>query len=78
MTENPENQILEDRIIELETRLAYMEASQEDLNTIIIGQQKALDQQQESLKKLREKMLALEENLPGGDEMPAHDPPPHY
>lgn len=69
----------EERFIEIETRIAYLEAALDDFNNIVLEQQKTIEAQNRQLLLMRKKLADLEENLPGdGSSMPADAPPPHY
>lgn len=67
---------MEDRIIELEIRLAHHEVLLGDLNEVIVRQARELDRLARELALLREQVKAQAElNLAARGEEP---PPPHY
>jgi len=67
---------MEDRIIELETRLAYQEDLLQELNDRIAEQQLMLDKQGMQIAQLRQQMLAV---VPSGiADASQETPPPHY
>ncbi len=70
-----ENQINEERLVELETRLAYQDQLVEALNKLVFEQDKRVQKLEETCKNLGRQLLALAEDSPvaGSDE-----PPPHY
>ncbi|MBA3582834.1 MAG: SlyX family protein [Gammaproteobacteria bacterium] len=61
-------------LTEIEIKLAYLEATQEDLNKIIITQQTAIDKLQQQINHLTTRLQQVGEN----DIDPAHYRPPHY
>ncbi len=68
---------MKERIEELEIRLALMEQTLEELNQVIINQDKILLQQEQQLKLLYQRI----KNLPTNSEinLPHEEPlPPHY
>lgn len=65
---------LEQRIIELETRLSYQDHTIEQLNEVVTAQQRQIDRLEAGLRGLREQQA-------GGDRIRRPDeetPPPHY
>ena len=54
-----------DRIVELETRLAFQENTIEELNTVIIDQQKQIDRSENLVERLQKKLDLLIENMEG-------------
>ncbi len=66
----------EERITHLETKIAYQDVILEDLNQVVIQQQKSIDKLEDAMstlvKKFKEATLG---NLEIG---PANDKPPHY
>ncbi|TCO79740.1 SlyX protein [Plasticicumulans lactativorans] len=67
---------MEDRIIELEIRLAHHEVLLGDLNDVVVRQARELDRLARELALLREQVKAQAElNLAARGEEP---PPPHY
>ena len=67
---------MEERIIELETRLAFQEEGIQTLNQALHDQQQLIDELQRELHELRERFKAFSTSpLEAGDIEP---PPPHY
>lgn len=69
-------QTTEERIIELETKVAYQEDTIQSLNDIIAGQQRKLDLLEGSLKTLIGKFKDVSEGVSNIN--PLHEKPPHY
>lgn len=70
---------MEDRLIELETKLSFQEDSLTELNEIIIKQQRQLTELGRHLAELHsqlQSLLALQDSASLADS--AHDKPPHY
>lgn len=63
---------MEDQIIHLETKIAYLENFVNELNTVIISQQSQIDQLNKELNKIQDQMTSGSE----GDII--NEPPPHY
>ena len=61
-----------DRLIELESRIAFLEHLLDQLNTVVTRQQAQLDSQTKSLTRLREQLDSPT------DKMPENEKPPHY
>lgn len=68
----------EERIIELEIKLAYQEDLLQDLNTVMGQQQEQILQLQEMCKLLNEKIASLSQAVPSAGGGSAHEIPPHY
>lgn len=67
---------LEERLIALETRLAYHEVMAEDMSDVLAEQSRTIDMLTAQLRRLRDRM---EEMRVDGDRSPQDDkPPPHY
>ena len=65
---------MEERIIELETRLTYQDDLVQKLDEVIIKQQKEIDEIKVLLKRMNQQ---LNETI--GQELPGEEgPPPHY
>ncbi len=81
-SKNPNREDDEPRLARLETRmetrLAYLEAAQEDLNTALLAQARTIDAQAEELRHLKAKLAYLEESLPADTPPPEAERPPHY
>jgi SlyX protein len=69
-------QTTEERIIELETKIAYQEDTIQRLNDIVAEQQRKLDLVQGSLKTLMGRFKDVSEGLSNINSM--HEKPPHY
>jgi SlyX protein len=67
---------LEDRLIALETRLAYHERMADEVSEVLATQQRTIDLLIAKLRRLRDRLADVESGL----ERPAQDekPPPHY
>jgi SlyX protein len=63
---------LEKRIVDLELRFMRQEKLTEELNDVIVEQQRALDHLTHELRTLREQVLA------GTEASPKDERPPHY
>lgn len=67
---------LEQRLADLEARIAHHERMAEDLSDVLVAQQRTIDQLQARLRHLAERQADMEA---GWDRSPADDrPPPHY
>ncbi len=67
---------IEERIIELETKLAYQEDTIQQLNDIVARQQKKLDLVENNLRTLIGKFQDVSEGASNIN--PLHEKPPHY
>jgi len=67
---------LNERIIELESRIAYQERTIEELNLVVTGQQQQIDTLLQDIRRIR----AYLKNADGSDVARADEeaPPPHY
>ncbi len=68
----------EEKIIELEIKLAYQEDLLQDLNTVMGQQQEQILKLQEMCKLLNEKIASLSQSVPSAGVASAHEIPPHY
>ena len=67
---------MEDRLIEMETKLAFQETTIQKLNEVVTHQQDQIDILQAAMQELYERMKSLsEEAVRDPSEEP---PPPHY
>ena len=66
----------EERLIELEIKLAYQEDLLQTLNTIVSEQQQKIEQLDASSKLLYQRQQTLAENMDSQQE--DNQPPPHY
>ncbi|NFV78592.1 SlyX family protein [Magnetospirillum aberrantis] len=70
------DEMLEQRLIELETRIAYYERMAEDLSSVIADQGNLIDVLNERVRRLTGRLREVES---GWDRSPQDDkPPPHY
>jgi SlyX protein len=69
-------EIRPERLIELETKLAYQEEALHVLNQVVTRQQKQIDQLEQLCRQLAERIRSAGEPLPAGT--PAEEVPPHY
>jgi len=67
---------LENRIIELETKISYQDHTIQELNEVVIGQQQQIDQLEKNVNKLSEHLKAQNPSDLARPEEEA--PPPHY
>jgi SlyX protein len=65
---------IENRMDELEMRVAHQEKTIGDLNDVITGQWKRMEALERQLRRLGEELAALDE----GGAPPANQKPPHY
>ena len=67
---------LEQRIIELETRLSYQDHTIEQLNEVVTAQQRQIDRLEDGLRAIR---AHLQAGTSSGIRRPDEEtPPPHY
>ncbi len=67
---------IEQRIADLEARLAFQDDTIQTLNDVLVAQQRSLDRLQAQLGLLARRQEDMQGRLGGGDEDEA--PPPHY
>ena len=67
---------MENRIIELETRVAFQEATIQELNEALLAQRASLERLESEVIRLAERLRALTPS-PVGEEG-GGEPPPHY
>ena len=66
----------DDRLMDIETKLAFQEHTVEELNKVVIEQQKEIDRLKNAVEYLLDKMeLLVDTNM---ERAPADDKPPHY
>lgn len=70
--------MLENRIIELEIKVAYQEDLLQVLNDIIAVQQQHIDNLSYAYKTIQERVMNLALKLPDDMLLPTHEIPPHY
>jgi SlyX protein len=68
---------LSERVNTLEMTLTYQEDTIQELNSVIIDQQKAIERLSKKLSKLTSKLSELEQNATDGTMVPV-EKPPHY
>ncbi len=67
---------MDDRMAELEVRLAFQDELLDTLNTTVARQQRELDLLQQQMRVLYQQLKGINS---GGDDAPAgHEIPPHY
>ena len=66
---------MENRIIELETKMAFAEDLLEELNRTVFRQQQQIEQLQQEVRALRQQ---LQSAMPAEQRAPADEVPPHY
>jgi SlyX protein len=64
------------RLIDIETKIAYQEHTISELNTIVFEQQKTIDELKNQIRILIDRVLDLSENL--SQPLGANEKPPHY
>ena len=67
---------MEQRLTELETRMAFQDDTIQKLNDVVVAQQDQLDRMFEELKYLNEKIKAIGSGLVASEDQ--ETPPPHY
>ena len=67
---------MEDKLIDLETRLTFQEEAIESLHQALLHQQTAMDRMSRQLDQLQQRLLALTPSPL--DTEAAEPPPPHY
>lgn len=65
---------MDDRLTELEIKLAHLEAAHETLNGVLIDQQRRIAALENQLALLKQHLRQLH----GSDIDPKHEKPPHY
>ncbi len=68
---------MENRLIELESRLAFQDDLIENLNEAVIRQQQQIERLELISKTLAERLRGLSDSA-GADDGPGHEVPPHY
>ncbi len=67
---------MENKIIDLESKLAFQDETINELNEVITDQQQQLDQLREEIRLLSLRIASVAESAVGTEEKEA--PPPHY
>lgn len=68
---------IQENLIEIETKLAFQEETIEQLNDVIIAQQKTIDKLQRQLVQLNTKVEEESQHW-NTDQNPIDETPPHY
>lgn len=66
----------EDRLIDIETRLAYQDQTINELNQVIYQQQKQIDQLERTCRQLSNRVKDMASNTTSS--VPKDEKPPHY
>lgn len=66
----------DDRLIEIETRLAFQEAAVQELSDLVYAQNQEIDRLNAYCRRLLERIETLSESSDGAES--ADEPPPHY
>jgi SlyX protein len=70
---------MQERLIELESKFSFQEDSLQELNEVLIKQQRQLDEMRQLVESLRERIADLEAGSAGGEAAAADsERPPHY
>jgi SlyX protein len=67
---------MEERLIKLETKLAFQETTLHELNEIVTAQQQKIDILQAAIQELHERMKSMGEETVR--DLSEETPPPHY
>lgn len=67
----------EDRLVKIETKIAFQEQAIDDLNDVILEQQKKIERLASICDALVKQGRKFSELIPGND-TPANEKPPHY
>ena len=68
--------MIEERLVNIETKITFQEDLIEELNKTVYQQQQKLDQLEEICRALARHVQALSET--GNESRPANEKPPHY
>jgi uncharacterized coiled-coil protein SlyX len=66
------------RLSELETLLTFLQRTVEDLNAVILQQQRRLDSQEKELARLRATVSNVADSIAEPPRKPEDEKPPHY
>ncbi len=66
---------MEERITTLEEKVMYQEDLIQQLNQVVVGQQRAIDVLEKRVEQLARRLLEVED---GTKELPPSEKPPHY
>jgi len=68
--------MIEERLVDIEIKLAYQEETMRELNSVVCEQQKQIDQLESVCKAFAGRIRDLSEVLEG--RLPLNEKPPHY
>ena len=68
----------DERLVDIETKLAHQELVVEQLNEIVTGQQASIRRLEETCRALAERLRTIADNAATGAGRPEDDIPPHY
>jgi len=69
--------MIEERLVEIETKIAFQEQTIMDLNDVVYEQQKEIQRLSTICDALMKNIKAFSEDTPGSN-APANEKPPHY
>ena len=71
---------LDARLEQLESKLAFAEATVAELNDALVGQQRQIMSLEDKITRLNERMRSLQQGVASGAEgaVEQHEVPPHY
>ena len=69
---------MEQRIVELESKLAFQDHTVEQLNQVVIAQQREIDQLHKEVERLKQQFKTLAEQASQSHNFDDEPPPPHY
>lgn len=70
--------MMEEKLIELETKFSYQEDLLSDLNSIVARQQRQIDELINEISGIKEQIQESIERGPAGEQADQIDKPPHY
>jgi SlyX protein len=68
---------MSEKLIELEEKITYLDHTIEELNKVVFRQMQKIDELEEMIKHLSEKMDQIKDNSESGAQI-TNDRPPHY
>lgn len=71
----PIEKILDNQLIDLQSRLAFQEHAIQELGEVLAGQQRQIEVLQGTVEELTRRLHELSAGVP---DAPAAEPPPHY
>ncbi len=69
---------MDDRFLDIETKLAYLEDMVDSLNQVIVQQRNEMDQLRDTCRALIERIQAAEDERAGQGSKALLEKPPHY